>query len=284
MTRLAVSMALAAAIGVAAAHPELRWLSEFRRVGQDGAILAPDSVGSPREVLSPAVPRNGYATFRLVVSAPADKTYTLHFGANPETLVKHTVYREVFAKDGGNPIPNGLEEVTLPATGVLGGDRKVDVFLVDMLVPGHVGVRRVRVEAQLNVGDDWIISPLELRLQQAAIPPLTRTAGTVAAVGANIADTAYSALRGFVCGRTEPYSPAEPDARAFIRRNVAQDIALARSLETKATARGQLMKTLAAAISPDDIPVMCGQRPSVERYDPEAYFKVREYLYRLAAE
>jgi hypothetical protein len=273
----AAALVLVALAGRAwGAHPDLRWYSEFRRVGPDGRVLAQDSEGSPREVLSPAAPRNGYSTFRLVVRAPAGRAYYLHFGANPETIVQHKVYRE-------GPEPDRLTEVALPAGGSM-AEGRADAYLVDIFVPAHSGVRRVRVEAQLNVGDDWIIAPLELRLQQASIPAVAKGAGSMAAVEANVADTAYSVLRGFVCGRTEPFRHGAPGVREFVRRNAVQDIALAAALEARPSGR-QVRATLAAAISAEEPARMCAQPAGAAGpYDPEAYLKVRQYLYRLAGE
>lgn len=272
-------------------HPELKWLSEFRRPAPDGEPVAQDAEGRPREILSPAVPRNGYATFHLVVYAPKGKPYNLYFGANPETVVRHHVFREVFQQESGRWIPERLEEMKLPLQRVISAEEGgipgqiADVYLVDIFVPLTAAVRRVRVEAQLNVGDDWIVSPLELRLQPATVPLMTSAFGGIEPLGKNSADTSFGVIRQFLCGKPQPYKDAEPSVRSFLRRNAIQDAALAKSLESKPAAQGQLRTALAGSFGAKDAETLCSNPPAPPAsYNPEAYLKVREYLYRLAAE
>lgn len=272
-------------------HPELRWVSEFRRMGPDGEPIAQDSDGRPREILSPAVPRNGYSSFHLVVYAPKGKPYNLYFGANPETVVRYHVFREIFHKEGDRWIPDRLEEVKLPLQRVIPDEAAAipgqiaDVYMVDVFVPLTAAVRRVRVEAQLNVGSDWIVSPLELRLQPATIPLMTSSFGGVAPLGAVSADTSYGVIRQFLCGKPQPYKDAEPSVLSFLRRNAIQDASLAKALEPKPAARGQLRSALAGSFGAKDAESLCADPPKAPpSYNPELYLKIRDYLYRLAAE
>jgi hypothetical protein len=274
-----------------AAFPELRWVSEFRRVGPDGQVIGPDNEGRPREILSPAVARNGYTTFHLVVYAPLGKPYNLYFGANPETVVRYHVFREIFQKESDRWLPERLDEVKLPVQRVIPDKLTpipghiVDVYLVDIFVPPTAAVRRVRVEAQLNVAKDWIVSPLELRLQTASIPLLSSAFGQLARLEATSSDTSYDVLRQFLCGKPAPYRDAEPSVRAFLRRNAIQDAALAALLEPKPAAAGQLRATLAGSFGAADAASLCANPPKPPgKYNPELYFKIRDYLYRLALE
>ncbi|MBM3735431.1 MAG: hypothetical protein FJW39_06550 [Acidobacteria bacterium] len=270
-------------------YPEVQWLSEFRRVGPDGAIIPPDAAGRPREILSPAVPRNGHATYHLVITAPLGKPYHLYFGANPENAVQQHVYRVVYNQEGERWIPDKLEEVKLPLTTTIGDPaqipaRKADVYVVDLFIPSVSPIRRIRVEAQLNVGADWIISPLELRIQPAAIPLVTMTSGAVAPLTAVSADTSFSVLRGYVCGKSERYVSANPSVRTLLRRNASEDIALAKSIESKPAAK-DLKNVLAQAMGGDTAAGFCAKAHTpVTGYNPETYLKARDYLYRLAIE
>ena len=45
--------------------------SEFQRPDPFGGIVEPDRAWKPREILSPAVSRNGFASFHIAVSVPA---------------------------------------------------------------------------------------------------------------------------------------------------------------------------------------------------------------------
>src|SRR5437667_9059574 len=49
--------------------------SEFLRVNPRGEILAADATPKPREILSPAVVRNGFASFQIVVRSPRPTSY-----------------------------------------------------------------------------------------------------------------------------------------------------------------------------------------------------------------
>ena len=57
-----------------------------------GEVIAPEA---PREILSPAVVRNGFTSFQVVVEAPAEAKWWLFVGQNPENSVKLTMYREL---------------------------------------------------------------------------------------------------------------------------------------------------------------------------------------------
>src|SRR5260370_42579381 len=55
---------------IVAAQP-LSVYSEFARIDAKGNVTSPES---PREILSPALARNAFATFQVVVQAPENKS------------------------------------------------------------------------------------------------------------------------------------------------------------------------------------------------------------------
>ena len=63
-------------------------VSEFQRMDPFGQTVREDLQDSQREILSPAVARNAFASFRVVVDIPAGKPYYLHVGLNPEDCEK----------------------------------------------------------------------------------------------------------------------------------------------------------------------------------------------------
>src|ERR1700733_6174718 len=65
--------------GAAWAQP-LSVYSEFARINASGEVTAPET---PREILSPALVRNGFTSFQVVVQAPADRQWWLFVGQNP---------------------------------------------------------------------------------------------------------------------------------------------------------------------------------------------------------
>jgi len=59
-------------------HPQsLRVLSEFQRVDPFGDVVAVDRTVNPREILSPAVARNAFASFHVAVSVPEREPFEL---------------------------------------------------------------------------------------------------------------------------------------------------------------------------------------------------------------
>ena len=199
----------------------LQVYSEFRRVGPDGTIIAADRGGQPREILSPAVARNAYVSFHVVVSVPAGKPYTLHIAQNPEGVVQPTLYREIH----DNGIPDRLEEIQPPASG-----RATAAYWLDLWIPDKAEPRRIRVEAQLYVDDRWIIYPLEVRIGLARVPeyPVTFVELPPPASPADV--FASAPWRVAICGEPERTTQVGPlTVRELIRRNWLQDLALARS-------------------------------------------------------
>src|SRR5262249_49797375 len=129
------------------AAQSLRVYSEFARIDASGEVLAP---GRPREILSPALVRNGFTSFQVVVRVKKDTPYWLYIGQNPENAVRVTIYRE--SRDR-------LEKVDLPVQGFA-----TQVFWMDVWTDGIAPVRRIKIEPELNVGGDWIVYPMEARV------------------------------------------------------------------------------------------------------------------------
>ncbi len=258
--------------------------SEFRRVDPSGEIVESDRGGTPREILSPALPRNGWSSFRVVVSAPPGKDYYLHIGQNPEAAVEATVFREVHERHGGRLIPDGLEKVELPHRGTIPeprgrARRTVDTFWMDVFVRGDAPIRRVRLELQLNVGEEWFIYPLELRVMHPVIPKLPELSVPLATVTGSADLMAVAALKAGLCGGARSPAAVGTSPRSRIRRNALQDVALARSLE-ESLGRRKVRDGILAALGASDEKSWCAAEPLVPA--PEAYLKVRDFLMRSA--
>ncbi len=276
--------ALAACLSLFSARAQsVAVYSEFRRVDPFGRIVASDRAGRPREILSPAVARNAYASFHLVVRTPPGKPFTLHFAENPEGFVEATLYKQVHALHDGHWIPDRLQPVawpyqsTIPEAGDPVPNRTVIVLWLDLWVKPDVPARRVRVEAQLNVGAEWLIYPLELRIQQARLPTPPQLA-TPLAPPARAADlTAVLALRAGLCGTaTSARSVQPPGVRERIRRNALQDLALLSLLDkSQAPIRSNALSILGV---PDEKAWCASNEPPDP--EPESYLKVRDLLLR----
>jgi len=205
--------------------------SEFRRVGPDGEIVKPDQGGTVREVLSPAIPRGGHASFHLVVKGTAGTEYTLYIGQNPEQHGRLTLYREIFT-DG---IPDRLELITAgfqgPYNGKIPEGHSADVFWMDIEYPATVAVERVKVEPQLWAGSHWIVYPMEVRLLEARLKPLPADRDPGVAIDARAESAAFVALRQHLC-ELPPLkrSPGEPTIRRLIYRNALETLSYTHQL------------------------------------------------------
>src|SRR5579862_3749815 len=93
----------------------LRVFSEFAQIDGTGRVTAPPE---PREILSPAIARNAFSSFQVVVDVPRGTSFQLYVAQNPENAVEVTLYRENGEK---------LERVEQPVS----GDR-TQVFWMDL--------------------------------------------------------------------------------------------------------------------------------------------------------
>jgi hypothetical protein len=141
---------------VASAQP-LRVFSEFVRFDKAGDPVAP---AQPREILSPALVRNGFTSFQISIQGPPGVRWTLYVGLNPEDAVKITLYR---------PIGDRLELVEQPVQG-----EGVQIVWMDVWTDRAAPVRRIKVEPQLMVGEDWVIYPMEGRVMDAVVPEVDK--------------------------------------------------------------------------------------------------------------
>src|SRR5215470_6811669 len=109
--------------------------SEFARIDANGKVTVP---ARPREILSPAIVRNAFASFQVVVETDPGKTWWMHVGLNPENIVAVTMYRE----SGGDK----LEKVDLPFKG-----QGTQVLWMDIWAARETPPGRIKVEPQLNI-------------------------------------------------------------------------------------------------------------------------------------
>jgi hypothetical protein len=254
-----------------AAFPALaqsvRIYSEFQRVDPFGNIVAADRSLKPREIISPAVARNGFASFHIAVTGPPKMNYFLYVLANPDDVLRFTVYREEYRRQGDAWIPDALQAVRLPGFGVI-PEATVNIpgqttrsYLLDIWVPRNVPPRRVRVEVLIKVGG-WIVAPMEVRVVPATVPDLVPGPPVSLPPRDRIADTfALGPLVDYLSGIVRDY-PREPrTVRDVIRRNAAQDMALAR-----AYSKTVLLEITFMALE--------------EHVGAEWYLRLRDFLYR----
>lgn len=252
-------------------------VSEFQRVMPSGEVYGPDRVEKPREIISPAMARNAYASFRVVVEASPGATYQIHVGQNPEKSLEVKLYQERYTKIGSDWIPDVLEEVKLPVTAALPDGQKVQSYWIDFRVPAETPVGRVRAEVQVYVNDIWYIAPMEVRVQRPALPGPIRSAGSLPAAAQRSDAAAMLPLRLYACGGPALAVDAGPlTARQLIRRNAMQDIALARLREEEET-KPAVAAMMVQATGYSDVATFCAGTGLPPR-GAEWWLKVRDYV------
>ena len=251
--------------------------SEFSRVDPFGEIVPADRGGARREILSPAVARNAWASFHVVISAPPKTTYLLYVVTNPLNACRVALYKEHFEKTLAGWVPDRLTELTrLPDFGVIpdpadGVDGQTTrAYLLDLWIPPNAEIARFRLEVQLKVGY-WVVRPMEVRVIAPRVPDLRVATEPVplppVSSGADAA--ALDAL-----GDDKGHTYASPDTvRAIIRRNAVQDMALASRLDAAVAgpeALRQRWEILKSGSGDSLIPLPTGA---------ERYLRLRDWIY-----
>jgi hypothetical protein len=266
---------LITAVRLAAATLEIH--SEFLRVNPRGEILPVDATPKPREILSPAVVRNGFASFHIVVRSRRPESYFLFVSTNPPDVFRTALYKEEFVNRGGSWIPDALTPFRPPNFGAIPDgeasipDQTACAYLLDVWVPPDVRPGAARLEVQLKVGS-WIIYPMEIRVLPARVPELRSDSQQELPEVEQRADEAASEpfLRlmrgnGEGFGTAGKQSKTPQTLREVIRRNAEQDVALASALDAK-TVIPALKEKLAASNG-----------------GGEWYLGIRDLVYRLSS-
>jgi len=270
--------AVATAVALTAAGQPLRVVSEFQRVTAAGQVYAPDRVEKSREVISPAVARNAWASFRVIVEAPKGSAYSLYVGQNPDNAAKTKCYQEKYTKAGEAWVPDALEAVELPVSASMPENQIIQSYWLDVWVPRETPAGRFRYEAQLYLGGTWYIAPMEVRVRDVVLPGATQAAGTLPDVAERADSAVLQPLRQYVCGTAAPAATGELSltARKLIRRNAQQDIALGRLHERDET-RAAVQYTLVKAAGYSSVDAFC-QSTGLPQRGAEWWLKARDYV------
>jgi hypothetical protein len=255
--------------------------SEFQRVDPFGRIVAADRAETPREILSPAVARNGFASFHVVVSVPPQTNYFLYVVSNPVNACRVALYRERFARTKDGWVPDLLSEVRrLPDFGAVPDpDEQIPgqntrLYLLDIWIPPEAVAGRFRLEVQLKVGY-FLVKPLEIRVLDARIPdraPGLKGGGPRSMPGIEEpADaSAATALAQYIAGEVSLPDEHPVTVRGIIRRNAVQDMALARLLDRNKAGPERMKERWST---------LAGSRP----LGAERYLRIRDFLYKESA-
>jgi hypothetical protein len=250
---------------------EINVYSEFERFDPFGRPVPQDCDLKIRELLSPAVPRNGHLSVHVVVTAPAGTNYFLYAAQSPLGVLDVKVYREHFARCGDAWCPDFVTEQRAPAFGAMPEnartlpDQTTRCYLFDIHVPADVPPRRVRVEALLKTGI-WMVAPLEIRVIDPVIPDMTGlpVREDIAPIEARSSDTAQRQLLRFLNGLPPERPAGLLRIRDFIQRNAAEDMMVART-------RG---------IRGPELNLMSWWPYTFPDLGGEWYLRVRDFIYR----
>ncbi len=284
MVRISLALLFAAAGGFA---QPLRVFSEFQRIDPFGKVLEIDRAERPREILSPAVARNAFASFQLAVELPQAR-YNIFLAQNPEKAVDATVYRQIYLNKDRHWIPDALEKIQLYDTGAFPQvapqvpGQTTMTFWVDLWVRPDAPVRRTRLEFQLKAGEDWTIYPLELRIQAPLVAEPQGRLELLPPIEAPASEAAAAVLRAYVCGAGPDGGEGGLTIRRMIRRNARQDMALARSLEPAYRHAGLVANLLDSFGGGSDTGSWCKKGTARAELGAEWYLRVRDYIYKMA--
>jgi hypothetical protein len=264
--------------GVPAVLPGIEIYSEFQRVDPFGNIVDLDKSTSPREIISPAVPRNAHLTFHVAVTIPPGENFFLFVVPNPLDACGVEMYREQFVKTAHGWIPDKLVELrTLPDFGFMPDpDQNIPgqntrVYLLDLWIPPTAMPPGFRIEVQMKMGY-FYIRPLEVRVIPVNVPNprvgRKRATEPSVEIEAGADASASRVLKEYTSHRTSSPGPKPTTVRDIIRRNAIEDMMLAASLDKKQTGPGAMKRFWKS------IPAAPGA---------EWYLRIRDYIYRWAA-
>ncbi len=273
-------LTLLAAMAGALAAQSVDIYSEFSRPNPFGEIVAADRGARPREILSPAVARNAWASFHLVISAPPQTTYLLYVVTNPLNACRVALYKEHFEKTPAGWAPDRLTEIKrLPDFGVIPdpddgvNGQTTRAYLLDLWILPNSDVARFRLEVQLKVGY-WVVRPMEVRVIAPRVPDLhVATEPVLLPPVSSAADAAALGALFDYAGRTYP---PPVTVRAIIRRNAVQDMALASRLDPAVAGPEALRRRWAALKS------LSGDSAVPPPAGAERYLRLRDWIYREA--
>jgi len=170
-----VSILLLAAPLPAQVVRSLDLYSELVKVDPFGKL---DAGHKPREILSPGVPRGGFFSVQVAVTAEPKTIYMMAVQSNPPHVFQWKLYQEKYALRGRQWVPGGFEELREPYFRMT-PDIDVDipgqttqVYLLDVWTPRETPVGRIRLEV-LAKSDTWRVAPMEVRVLNATIPKTT---------------------------------------------------------------------------------------------------------------
>ena len=264
----------------------LRVLSEFQRVDPFGEVVAADRTPRPREILSPGVARNAFASFQIAATVPERTPFFLFVQTNPPDIFQISLYEELYVKTPEGWIPDALEPAKTPAFGALPylpspiPKQNTLSYWLDLWVPADAPVQRVRLEVLMKIGQGWVMYPMEVRVLPAVVPTVPDHHAALPPLSARADASVLGPFRNFLCSARETGREERLSSRRLIHRNALQDIGLARSLD--AARQGDVRAAVLQRLGLSDRARWCQSPLATSESDTEWLLRVRDLIYRLA--
>ena len=261
----------------------LRVVSEFQRIDPFGDVVPVDRTPQPREILSPGVARNAFASFHIVASAPEREPFFVYVQTNPPDAFQISLYKELYVKTEAGWIPDVLEPMkqpifdTLPYFPMPIAGQTTSSYWMDIWVPADAAIERVRLEVMMKVGRGWLMYPMEIRVMPAVAPTIKERQVGLPPAGERADAAVYGPFRNFLCRAHEPGRKERLTVRRLIHRNAVQDLALARALDDRA---GDFRTELLHRAGTADKKQWCQSPPVPQPSGVEWFLRVRDAIYR----
>jgi hypothetical protein len=271
---------------------EIRIYSEFERFDPFGNPVEADRDMLPREIISPAMARNGHLSVHVVVTAPAGTNYFLYSATNPPDILEVTIYREHFAPCGDSYCPDWLTAQPSPSFGVIPellhnsgspamNNQTTRSYLFDIKATADTPPRRVRVEALLKLAT-WYVAPMEVRIVAPTVPQPTQSIfkEDLAPIDAPSSATARIQLFRYLAGLPPEWPRQLLRVRDMIQRNAAEDMLLARIHETQTSEAAPHRDPRFPELNLLSWWPFVYPHTGADQLGAEWYLKVRDFLYR----
>ncbi|MCW5962571.1 MAG: hypothetical protein KIT83_00925 [Bryobacterales bacterium] len=148
----------------------VRAMTEFARFTPAGELFPQDGIRQPVEVLSPPLVRGAWNAFRVVVDVEPGQQFRLYIGQNPNNAMRVRVLREVVEEhaEGWRIARRELvllpfRSESLPAVERSPG-RTTYTFWMEVQPPRNYPTRRLKLEPQVLVDNQWFVYPMEIRV------------------------------------------------------------------------------------------------------------------------
>ncbi len=260
------------ALSMAASAQPIRATTEFARFTHTGEPFPQDGVRQPLEVLSPPLIRGTWNAFRIVVDVEPGQNFRLYVAQNPNNAMRVRVLREVVEESPEGWRITGRRFVLLPfrseslPAAERPAERTTYTFWLEVQPPRNYRARRLKLEPQLLLDDQWFVYPMEIRVLDLDVDvrglPARQSLDATGEKPAVAPDFAYAALmQQALCGEPEASFLSAAAGLQPLDRERESASSFARALDSLAAKhpREEVEKELLRALRIPDRSAWCAQ-------------------------